>query len=77
MWDKKRGKNAIEFMYFLYLMFFVVVFTGGSVYLFYISLVFKHLNLPLEFTKKSQLFTVFYSIFLFCIQHFYTKQEYS
>ncbi|PMP91751.1 MAG: ribonuclease BN [Hydrogenobaculum sp.] len=65
MWDKKDAKR-IEFMYFLYLMFFVVIFTGGSVYLFYISLVFKHLNLPLEFTKNLS-YLLFFTIFFYSI----------
>ncbi|HEK25177.1 MAG TPA: ribonuclease BN, partial [Hydrogenobaculum sp.] len=50
----------------LYLMFFVVIFTGGSVYLFYISLVFKHLNLPLEFTKNLS-YLMFFTIFFYSI----------
>ncbi len=73
MWNKKEAKR-IEPIYFLYLLFFVVVFTGGSVYLFYISLVFKHLNLPLEFTKNVS-YLLFFSVFFYSIYSIFIPEK--
>lgn len=65
MWDKKEARR-LEPIYFSYVLFFVVIFTGGSVYLFYISLVFKHLNFSLEFTKNAS-YLLFFTIFFYII----------
>ncbi len=73
MWDKKETKR-IEPVYFLYLFFFVVVFTGGSVYLFYISLVFKHLNLPLELTKNIS-YLIFFSVFFYSVYSIFIPEK--
>ncbi len=73
MWGKKEAKR-IEPVYFLYLLFFVVIFTGGSVYLFYISLIFKHLNLPLKFTQNIS-YLIFFSVFFYSIYSIFIPQK--
>ncbi len=67
MWDKKEAKR-IEPSYFLYLLFFVIMFTGGSIYMFYISLILKHLNVSLEIAKDLGYF-VFFTIFFYSIYY--------
>lgn len=65
MWDKKETKH-IEPAYFLYLLFFVIIFTGGSVYMFYLSIIFKNFNMPLELAKNLGYF-MFFTMFFYSV----------